>query len=618
MNKRLFSGLLLTACCLLAAPLAHASDAKCRMADKFAGDAAKTMATDKAEGLKLFIMAQEACPANPAHNYNLGIAYYAYGTLDKAKEMLQQAAKLEPKNDKYNNALAWVLLDTNADPQRALKLAKTVAGNAPSESAFSDTLIRAYQANGMLREAMNAAAQAHKRWPSDSGITKRHQEMEDAYLAHYLGLGQQGKIAEALSGLEYLKDSPKAAVGRCWLLHKSGKTEDALALARSAAARMGTSYKPLKTVFSELLGDYIQAQYAQFQAGQRYEAADAIEVMRAKYPSTPELDEAYKKMYQAFKTEAKTIDIPAPVRATAGSGGGGQADALLQSIAQGGARQEVADLVSDVDREIPQGRDARPHAIAVVIGNKNYKSHGNGIPDVAFADRDAGFMRKYLVEAFGYDAANVIYEQDATQGTLRKIFGTPNDPKGKLADFVRPGESDVFIYYSGHGAPDLKEGRAFIVPVDADVSYIANNGFGMDVFYDNLAKIPARSVTVVMDACFSGNYAEGTLVKNVSPVLLKTTNPVRKLPNAVVFSSTGQGQVSHWYPKQGHGMFTYFFLKGISGAADEDKNKRVTVAEMKKYLAEKVSYQARRDAHGDQTPVTMSGLAEDTDVIRLK
>lgn len=614
----------LSICTILVAGLlfgggqASAKTSTCKLADKVATEAAKQVKKDKTKGLKLFIKAQSLCPDSAEHNFNLALAYYRHGDGRSAQKYGQRALSFDKNNTKLKNALAWVMLENGTNLSQARKYAQECVKKVPGNPAYMDTLIRAYQKSGMKLDALQTAQKALKKWPSNAKLKKRYQQVEDTYLAHYLALGKQGKTKEALGGLATMSDSPKAAEGRCWLLHKSGKTVEALKLAKASASKFGSEYPPLKQAFSGIMDGYIQAQYAEFQSGRPAEAVTAIDEMKTRFPNNTELNAAYKKMFNAILADVKTIQVPKPKSTAVAASGSGQSDGLLDGLRNNSGGQSEVSLVADVDKNIPKGRDKRPHAVAVVIGNKRYSQHGNAIPDVKYADRDAAFIRKYLVETFGYDSANVIYEQDATQGDLLKIFGSKFNPRGKLHNYVKPGKSEVFIFYSGHGAPDLDKGRAFMVPVDADVSYIANNGYGMDVFYDNLAKLPAKSVTVVMDACFSGNSANGMLVKNVSPALLKTSSPVRKMKNTVVFSSTGKGQVSHWFPEKGHGLFTYFFLKGISGDADANKNKRVTVAEMKSYLKGKVPYQARRMGNSQQTPVIVSGLGDEMEIVRLK
>ena len=66
--------------------------------------------------------------------------------------------------------------------------------------------------------------------------------------------------------------------------------------------------------------------------------------------------------------------------------------------------------------------------------------------------------------------------------------------------------------------------------------------------------------------------------------------------------------MSNWYPEKKHGLFTYFFLKGLQGAADLDGDGAVTVSEMERYLLDEnsaVPYLSRREFQRIQTPQVM-------------
>ncbi len=329
--------------------------------------------------------------------------------------------------------------------------------------------------------------------------------------------------------------------------------------------------------------------------------------MRNKYASHQGLNDAYDRMFTAVLDEADTISVPKPMMiASKSKAAGGKSARLLAGMQSGGAIKDgEEDLLVDVDRDVPKGKRKNPHAIAVIIGNKNYSRFRHGIPDVDYAARDAAYMKKYVINLFGYSDENIIYKLNATQGQMARIFGTKGNYKGELYNWVKAGKSDIFIYYVGHGAPDPAGKGAFLMPVDASADYISANGYPLNTFYNNLEKIPAKSITVILDACFSGNSGGGMLVKNISPAMLKSASPVRKLKNGVIFSSAGKDQVSHWYPEKQHSLFTYFFMKGLKGDADENGNKTITVAEMKSYLHDKVPYRARRLTGREQTPVVV-------------
>jgi len=256
-------------------------------------------------------------------------------------------------------------------------------------------------------------------------------------------------------------------------------------------------------------------------------------------------------------------------------------------------------LSIDIEQNLPVTKMKNKDAFAVVIGNSHYEK----TKDVTFAINDAQIVARYLTEVLGFLEGNVFVITNASKGEFELYFGNAKNYKGKLYNYVKPGKSDVFIYYSGHGAPGLKDRRGYFVPVEADPQYIELSGYSLDVFYKNLSKIPARSLTVVIDACFSG----ANIFENISPIVPEFENPVINLKNGVVLTSSSGNQVSSWYNKKKHGMFTYFFLKAIHNRnADFNRDNRLTFEEIYQYVSdntEGVPYYARRIHGVEQTPI---------------
>ncbi len=265
---------------------------------------------------------------------------------------------------------------------------------------------------------------------------------------------------------------------------------------------------------------------------------------------------------------------------------------------------EVVYPTTDVDIDIPAAMTPRPDAVGVVIGITEY-AHQD-VPRVDFARRDARLMRDYLVKAMGFREENIIMavDQEATKAAFNRIF------EGQLANYIKPGESDVFVYYSGHGAPDVESASGYFVPHDADPSYAAQTGYSLEQFYRQLNELEARSVTVVVDACFSGGSEAGMLIQQASPIFISVENPAANLKNGVVLTSSSGNQISSWYREKGHGLFTYFFLKGIRGEADGDRDGKVTSEEVFGYILENVPYLARRLFNREQTPQLMGGALD--------
>ena len=259
---------------------------------------------------------------------------------------------------------------------------------------------------------------------------------------------------------------------------------------------------------------------------------------------------------------------------------------------------------SDIDLDIPVTSIKRPDAIGVVIGISKY-SHAD-VPRVDYARRDALLMRDYMIRVMGFSAENIIMalDADATQGAFNRIFGA------QLGNFIKAGESEVFVYYSGHGAPDVNESTAYFVAHDTDPNYPAQTGYSLESFYNELQNLEAKSVTVVLDACFSGASDAGMVIQQASPIFITVENPAANLTNGVVLTSSSGDQISSWYREKGHGLFTYYFLKGIKGEADRDNDEQVTSMEIYGYLMENVPYLARRKFNREQTPQLLGGALD--------
>ena len=251
-----------------------------------------------------------------------------------------------------------------------------------------------------------------------------------------------------------------------------------------------------------------------------------------------------------------------------------------------------------------------PDDVAVTIGNANYSRQGKDIPDVTPAYADAAGFKRYAMQALGIREGNIIDLKDASSAQLVRVFGSEKDYRGQLYDWTRPGESRVFVYYAGHGAPAGADGSAYIVPADADGSRIQLNGYPLSVLYNNLSKVPAKSMTVVLEACFSGAAQAGAVISNASPVFAKAKAPLVPA-NITVISAGGANQMASWESDKSSGLFTKYFLMGMSGKADTAKtgngDGRVDYAELERYLERTLTYFARRHYGRDQAAVIQVG-----------
>lgn len=265
---------------------------------------------------------------------------------------------------------------------------------------------------------------------------------------------------------------------------------------------------------------------------------------------------------------------------------------------------ETIDREPDITLDIPVAANQKDDAIAVVIGNMSYRD----APQVDYALNDAAIMKRYVTTALGFRTGNVIYIENATQADLIRIFGNETNYKGQLYDYVRRG-SEVFVYYSGHGAPDPDSKEGYIVPVDCDPIHVSLNSYSLKTLYSNLDKIDVekalKHVTVILDACFSGGSVKGSLLANVSSIYVTVNKNVMASPNSTIITSAAGDQVSSWYGEKRQSLFTYFFLKGLHEAAGRQHEQTMTAKELYELAADEVNgvpYWSRRLNSKTQTP----------------
>jgi hypothetical protein len=255
-------------------------------------------------------------------------------------------------------------------------------------------------------------------------------------------------------------------------------------------------------------------------------------------------------------------------------------------------------------------------AVAVVIGNKNY---ANRVPTVDFAHNDAEAMKQFFVAILGVRQSNVIDMRDVTLAEMEAVFGNDRTHKGQLWRWIRPGESDVFVFYSGHGVPGSNDGRQYLLPVDGDPDAPEIHGYPTELLYRNLSNLKGRSVTVFMDTCFSGESPRGPLLRKSSGirVIPKETSSVP----FIVLSASSKDQLASWDNEAKQGLFTKHLLEALYGAADDKRygnsDGQITLSEIKGYLDREMTYAARRHYGRDQQ-ATVIGDPEKVIVILNK
>ena len=273
--------------------------------------------------------------------------------------------------------------------------------------------------------------------------------------------------------------------------------------------------------------------------------------------------------------------------------------------------KEVVEVISEInvdDIPLKTKNFERKDAFALVIGISKYREEA--IPAVKYASRDAEVMAKYLENVGGIPRSNIKVLTDASV--------TKSDLEAYIEDWLarRVGkDSTVFVYYAGHGAPDVESKEAYIVPYEGHPDF-PSKLYSVKKMYESLNKLPAKEVIVMLDSCFSGTGGRSVTKSGSRPLVISIENPVLASGKINVLAASTGSQISSDYDNAKHGLFTYYLLRGMRGEADKNGNGSIELGELYDYVKINVSEKASLELNRDQTPVLLPSA--DTAPDRLK
>jgi len=248
-------------------------------------------------------------------------------------------------------------------------------------------------------------------------------------------------------------------------------------------------------------------------------------------------------------------------------------------------------------------------AVCVSVGISRYRY----APSASYADKDAVVFAKYAKSVFGVQNENLypLTNAEATKEEFEKLFGE----HGWIARRVNinPDQTDVFVFYSGHGT--VSESIRHLLPYDSDPNYSA--GFSLERILDSFRTQGARSVTIFIDACFSGQTRNNKpLVKGSKSSILPRID-IPSPSGVTIYTSSFGAQISSSYDAHKHGLFTYSLLRGLRGEGDLNNDGVITVNELYEFIRRDVSRRSVREVDREQTP-TLTTDDESRILVRLK
>ena len=237
--------------------------------------------------------------------------------------------------------------------------------------------------------------------------------------------------------------------------------------------------------------------------------------------------------------------------------------------------------IASIAKKVPTAKKSRYYneSWAVVIGINTYTEW----PQLNYAVNDARAIEEKLKEQFGFKEDHIfsLYDKDATRDNITDLFANT------MADSrtIKP-DDRVFIFYAGHGMTrKLPSGRdlGYIIPVDASFDKFHSRSISMTHLRDFSEMIPAKHVYYVMDSCYSGIAL--TRGGGGSAAQSSYLNEITSRTARQILTAGGADQEVADGGLNGHSIFTWNLLQGMSGLADLDKNNIITASELGAYVS---------------------------------
>ena len=266
---------------------------------------------------------------------------------------------------------------------------------------------------------------------------------------------------------------------------------------------------------------------------------------------------------------------------------------LISIVTPGFGQQAERDLKIEKDTpEPPKPTSVHiPRSYALVVGIAQYQ---NLPPEqqLRYSERDAEAMYSILISPEGgnFRAQHVrkLVGQKATLANLKREL------EEWLPSVAQEGDR-VLVYFAGHGF--VVGGAPYLAPYDFDVKNVQRSAYSMaDLSRVFGSLIKAKWKVMLTDSCHSGAISPDADIQTINRSLLDLSRSV--------FSLTASRDRERSFESPdwggGHGIFTYYVVRGMEGMADENRDGIVTADELAEYVRRNV----REATEGAQNPTS--------------
>lgn len=212
---------------------------------------------------------------------------------------------------------------------------------------------------------------------------------------------------------------------------------------------------------------------------------------------------------------------------------------------------------------------------ALLVGVNQYQDET--LTDLRYSATDCqGLGEALSAAARGFPNKVIqIYHDLAPQAATLATVRTSLE---KMAAAARP-EDTVLFYFSGHGILTPNSQQAVLCLADTRRSSLRETGLGVQELLQHLDGCAARQQLIWLDACHSGDLslrgARGDFTASLLDPTSHLVTVLRKRSTQgkglYALLSCDQGQKSWEFPELGHGVFTYYLMRGLRGEAADSQ-----------------------------------------------
>ncbi|MBY0565544.1 MAG: caspase family protein [Hyphomonadaceae bacterium] len=237
---------------------------------------------------------------------------------------------------------------------------------------------------------------------------------------------------------------------------------------------------------------------------------------------------------------------------------------------------------------------------AVMVGISDYPGQGNDLPLTA---EDARKLRDALARQGALAAESVtLIDAQATRASVQQAFQ-------RVA--AAAGPNDLFLFfYSGHG--NQVRGRVDATEPDGkdETIELVDGAMTDNELAQMFAGVRAQTALLIIDACFSGGFGRDVVSR---PGVMGLFSSEEDLTSSVADKFEAGGFLSH------------FIQTGLSGNADENRDRVITAGELSAFVrrefareAQNISAETQEGQRNYQFPVVERGAVQvDAPVLAL-